>query len=487
MLVNVLSGRLRASKSLHVEHDIRRNGNPTNPFKPDVRSKIAFVAQSDTTLPSISTPRESIRFSARLRLQQDTPDAEIERIVTCTLKEMRLEDVADTFIRNISGGEARRTSLGIELVANPILVILDEITSGLDSYNALSVSWSCVVCINCKQWFLFIFLHHNLMLVELLGPRPRQVVEVLRRLVARGTSVVFTVHQPSSQIFKLIDHLILMKQGHTVYNGSTDDLLKYFAERGENMPQHFNPADWIVQICEDFDTYEDMENHGFGNGFVKAYSIEDEDFIEDNKDAKNQTVELSAGAVIGPKIGLNIGGQIWLLLARGITNMIRDKRFLILRYLLVVIGGSLAAFAFAGIGDDDDFSSRASAIFFILMACSISVQVVLLEFIDEYPIVLRETSTGHYTLLSYTITRAAFDLFNSGTQMMLFLLIIYWAVGLKGNFFTHYGVLFSFANICNAIGIALGSSTSDPRKAKELIPLTLCKCVYKLHEHYHFL
>jgi len=426
-LLNILSGRIKVSESLDVAHDIQINGRSITPSNPDVRHGIAFVPQSNT-LNLNATARESIKFSARLRLQRDTSDVEIERITNRILRELRLESVADSLIRSLSGGEACRTSLGIEVVTNPNIVILDEVTSGLDSYNAITV------------------------------------VEVLKKVAAGGASVIFTVHQPSSQIFSLIDRLVLMKQGHTMYSGSTRDLPDYFAERNFEVPKNFNPADWIIYVCEKFDTPEEMKNHGFGDDSIKSECIEG--FVDNEPD------QMSLTTYTGPKMGLSLVGQIRLLLTRGITNMIRAKRLLILRYVLVAVGGISAAVAFAGVGDRE-FLSHTGAIFFALMATTVTVQVILLEFIDESPLLLHEVSMGYYRLFSYTITRIVFDLFNTGAQMLIFLLIIYWSFGLKGSFLTHYAILFTFANVCSAIGLALGSSTSDPHNAKELIPMTV--------------
>lgn len=94
-----------------------------------VRKQIAFVAQDDS-LSFTATPREAIRFSAKLRLPRITTDEEIEVLTDKMLSELGLMDCADTMIggeliKGISGGERKRTSVGVELVTKPSLVFLD--------------------------------------------------------------------------------------------------------------------------------------------------------------------------------------------------------------------------------------------------------------------------------------------------------------------------------------------------------------------------
>jgi ABC-type multidrug transport system ATPase subunit len=99
-----------------------------------VRKSIAFVAQDDS-LHSTTTPREAIRFSAKLRLPRSTTTEQIENLVTQMINELGLVSCADTIvggplIKGISGGERKRTSVGVELVVRPTMVFLDEPTSG---------------------------------------------------------------------------------------------------------------------------------------------------------------------------------------------------------------------------------------------------------------------------------------------------------------------------------------------------------------------
>jgi len=125
----VLAGRSRSTAKLVVEADIRMNEYKVDPTNIDVRKQIAFVAQDDS-LSFTATPREAIIFSAKLRLPRITTDEEIDDLADRMLDELGLKDCADTMIggsliKGISGGERKRTSVGVELVTKPSLVFLD--------------------------------------------------------------------------------------------------------------------------------------------------------------------------------------------------------------------------------------------------------------------------------------------------------------------------------------------------------------------------
>lgn len=106
---------------------MRLNNYAVDPTNLEVRKEIAFVAQDDS-LQVTSTPREAIRFSAKLRLPRNTDDEQIEKLVERMLSELGLTSCADTIvggalIKGISGGERKRTSVGVELVVKPAMVL----------------------------------------------------------------------------------------------------------------------------------------------------------------------------------------------------------------------------------------------------------------------------------------------------------------------------------------------------------------------------
>jgi ABC-type multidrug transport system ATPase subunit len=119
-LLNVLAGRASSRGHIRIEADVRLENYAVDPTNISLRKSIAFVAQDDS-LQSTATPREAIRFSAKLRLPRSMTDEQLDTLTTQMLHELGLTACADTIvggalIKGISGGERKRASIGVELV-----------------------------------------------------------------------------------------------------------------------------------------------------------------------------------------------------------------------------------------------------------------------------------------------------------------------------------------------------------------------------------
>jgi hypothetical protein len=73
-----------------------------------------------------------------------------------------------------------------------------------------------------------------------------QLCQVLKKVANAGASVLFTIHQPSSEIFNSFDRLILMNKGRVMFQGPVGDVPDYFGQRGFPNPPNYNPADWVM-------------------------------------------------------------------------------------------------------------------------------------------------------------------------------------------------------------------------------------------------
>ncbi|EPS30476.1 hypothetical protein PDE_05427 [Penicillium oxalicum 114-2] len=185
----------------------------------DFKSLIGFVDQEDTMLPTL-TVHETILTSALLRLPRDMSRALKEQKVYEVEKQLGIYHIRDQLIgseegkgRGISGGEKRRVGIACELVTSPSILFLDEPTSGLDAYNAFNVV-ECLVTL-AKTY---------------------------------NRTVIFTIHQPRSNIVALFDRLILLARGRTVYSGPFSKCQQYFDEIGYSCPPGFNIADYLVDL-----------------------------------------------------------------------------------------------------------------------------------------------------------------------------------------------------------------------------------------------
>ncbi|KAK1245801.1 hypothetical protein MKX07_004870 [Trichoderma sp. CBMAI-0711] len=221
----------RKNKRGHVSGDFYVNGEKVNDT--EYKNVVGFVDQEDTMLPTL-TVHETILNSALLRLPRDMGRAAKEQRVTEVEKELGIYHIRDSLIgseegngRGISGGEKRRVGIACELVTSPSILFLDEPTSGLDAYNAYNVV-ECLVTMakNYKR------------------------------------TVIFTIHQPRSNIVALFDRLILLAQGKLVYSGLFSQCQPYFDDIGYECPPGFNIADYLVDLTMHASSTQSMDDGG---------------------------------------------------------------------------------------------------------------------------------------------------------------------------------------------------------------------------------
>lgn len=141
-LFRILSGRAPSGRNIEIQGDLRYGNSKIESLPGGMeafRKRIAYVPQFDI-LPESSTPREALRFSARLRLPADTSNADIVQLVNEYVDNLGLTKCADTVIGGevgISGGERKRTNIGIELVTDPGIIFCDEVRRMEALYSAL--------------------------------------------------------------------------------------------------------------------------------------------------------------------------------------------------------------------------------------------------------------------------------------------------------------------------------------------------------------
>ena len=193
-LLNILSNKVSPTSKVQIEGELLANGTT---YQSDFGKFAAYVMQNDVLMHTF-TPEEALSFSAQLRLPGTR--AEKTQIIENLLLQLKLQRARHTLIgspelgiKGISGGERRRTSIGVELITNPSVLFLDEPTSGLDSFT----SWA--------------------------------IINMLKKQALKNnTTVVFTIHQPNGDTFRLFDRLLLLVEGKFIYQGAADEAVQYF-------------------------------------------------------------------------------------------------------------------------------------------------------------------------------------------------------------------------------------------------------------------
>uniref|UniRef100_A0A0D9WRY9 ABC transporter domain-containing protein n=1 Tax=Leersia perrieri TaxID=77586 RepID=A0A0D9WRY9_9ORYZ len=212
-LLKILGGRLSGG----VKGQITYNDTP---YSPCLKRRIGFVTQDDVLFPQL-TVEETLVFAAFLRLparmsKQQKRDRVDAIITELNLERCRHTKIGGAFVRGVSGGERKRTSIGYEILVDPSLLLLDEPTSGLDSTSA------------------------------------SKLLVVLRRLArsspARRT-IITTIHQPSSRMFHMFDKLLLLAEGHAIYHGCARGCMPHFAALGFVPGIPMNPAEFLLDLA----------------------------------------------------------------------------------------------------------------------------------------------------------------------------------------------------------------------------------------------
>lgn len=128
--------------------------------------------------------------------------------------------IGDEGTRGVSGGERRRVSIGVDIIHGPALLFLDEPTSGLDSTSAHSV------------------------------------IEKVHDIACAGSTVVLTIHQPSSRILQLLDHLIILARGQLMYSGGPKDVTAHLGRMGRKVPKGENSIENLLDVIQEYDQSE---------------------------------------------------------------------------------------------------------------------------------------------------------------------------------------------------------------------------------------
>ncbi|XP_064405231.1 broad substrate specificity ATP-binding cassette transporter ABCG2-like isoform X2 [Halichondria panicea] len=186
----------------------------------DFNLRTGYVVQEDI-LEGILTVRENLQFSAALRLPRDITNKERSQRVQHIIHQLGLITCADStigteFIRGVSGGERRRTVIGMELIIDPVVLFMDEPTTGLDAHTAVSVVQTL------QDWCM-----------------------------EDNRLVILSIHQPRYSIFKLFDSLTLLSLGSVIYQGKASHVVNYFGRLGYGLEELENPADFLLDILND--------------------------------------------------------------------------------------------------------------------------------------------------------------------------------------------------------------------------------------------
>ena len=435
-LLNVISHRMNSSRMM-VSGRTSYNG------RADMSSICsAYVMQQDVLLPTL-TVRETLRYAADLRLPPPTTQEERWRVVEEVILELGLRDCADTRIGNhvhkgCSGGEKRRTSLGVQLLANPSVLFLDEVTTGLDSSSAF------------------------------------QLISTLKSLANKGRTIITTIHQPRSEIWSLFDHVVLLSRGSPLYSGPTDKCLLYFESLGYDLPPFCNPAEYLIDLAAVDTRSLELEQRSLERvgRLAKSWRIGEEQVRKNGNAEITTPIEDSKSAEVNKDCHTPFVRQIRVLTVRTFMVTYRDpmgmagslfeaiSMAIITGWIFLALDGSLAG-----------IRSREGALY-----TAASLQGYLILLFETYRLTVdiqlfdRERVEGIVGVPAFLISRRLARFWVEDIPVpLIFSIIFYFMAGfrpLASQFFTFFAITLlshyiavTFATTCVAISRDFAGAT----------------------------
>lgn len=441
-LLNALARQVPFSTKMSFHGKIEINGVDV---KTDDAIRQAYIQQEDLFYSQL-TLRETLTMACSLRLPADLDPIERDRLVNALIEKLGLTACADTYVgdattRGLSGGEKKRLSIGCELINSPALMFLDEPTTGLDAFQS------------------------------------EKVIQALKRLTEEGHTIICTIHQPRSSIFAMFDDLVLLAQGKVVYSGMAGTAINYFASRGYQCPEHYNPAEYFADLISidtsSPETAESSKQRLFSlTAMWETASKETYQVQSSNRKQFKLSTSLSASG------RSNWRRDFRLLLGRSWKQARRDKKTNVARLMMNV--GS--ACIFGGIY----FKTK-------LVASAVQDRVGLLQlsaintamsslvktlnvFPSEQTIVTRERAKKAYGVLPYLCAKILSDVPVGVLLSCTFGTMLYSLAGLnpsKGRAATFMGIVVVESFASAALGLSVGSVAPSTDVAVALGPMVM--------------
>jgi ABC-type multidrug transport system ATPase subunit/pSer/pThr/pTyr-binding forkhead associated (FHA) protein len=418
------------------------NGDDLYQFYDRFRLQMSYVPQDDIVHAQL-TVREALYFTAKLRT--DLTDPEIEQRIDTVLTNLGIQDKKNTIIGSperkvLSGGQRKRVNIAMELIAEAPVVFLDEPTSGLSSYDA------------------------------------ENVVQVLKNLSKAGTTVITTIHQPSLDIYKQFDSLIMISRDR----GGTG-ALAYFGPAYPDAIEFFNPAVQSGRTQENRDLSPEMLLSGLAKKptteWVATYaqSRYQKLFVAE-RSGKVPSTQAPGKQSSSRGFGF---GQWWTLVRRNYLLKVRDRAqsaILLIQAPLfgILLGLVFKSLEYSSAKDWTHVIRSAPAMHFLMVIAAVwfGCNNVARDIVGEWTVFQRERMVS-LKLPSYLFSKLTIAAVLCLFQCLTLSGIVALMCHLKGNYLLELAMLYLSSLVGAAIGLCVSARASTTEAAIAMLPLIL--------------
>lgn len=419
-LLDALNGRRPATGG-----QVLYNGSDLYSSFDTFRSAIGYVPQQDIVHRKISV-QHALEYTARLRLPPDTSDAEIKSHIGRVLEKVGLADKAMQPIDTpapLSGGQLKRVSLAVELVADPNILFLDEVTSGLDAGT------------------------------------DKRMMSLFANLAADQKTVICVTH--TLENIDVCHLVILLHKGKLVYFGPPGEAARYFDVR---------------RLSDVYDLLESSPANLWADKFRESQFYKT--YVVDRLTNQTTTIDNTRNFTERESRRNFSRWFDWrqtdTLIRRYLDLIVSDQRNLLILLLQAPLIATIIGLVFSTEGVAAARAAAESQISFILVLSAIWFGTLnsVRELVKELPIYLRERSVNLGIvpyLTSKLIPLAALCLI----QCALLLGIVSIMVSLPGNFFARLLCLFMAGMAATSMGLAVSALVDTNDKAVAIAPILL--------------
>lgn len=446
-LLHVLNGSEKPSAGSVLINGIDIYAEPKR-----IEGVIGFVPQDDLLIEDL-TVYQNLYFSAKLCFSH-LNEKEIDELVLRTLSDLGLTEtkhltVGSPLRKTISGGQRKRLNIGLELLREPAVLFVDEPTSGLSSRDS------------------------------------ENIIDLLKELSLKGKLVFAVIHQPSSDIFKMFDKLVILDTGgYQIYYGNPVDAITYFKKNinlvNSDQGECFSCGN--VNPEQIFNIIETKVINEFGN-FTDERKFSAEQWNQQYKDKIMLSSVIPSEEV--PQSTLRVPSwskQIKLFGLRDLLAKLSNTQYLVINLLEAPLLAFILAFIVRYYNTDDVYNTGyvfsknlnmpAYLFMSVIVALFMGLTVSAEEIIRDRKILKREKFL-HLNRSSYILSKIGILFMISALQTLLFVLVGNTLLEIKGMYLIYWCILFSTSCFANLLGLNISSAFNSAVTIYILIPILL--------------